>query len=439
MTAPLVDAAGPGIAPALGAALVIGVAFGWCLERAGLGSARKLAGQFYLTDLTVFKVMFTAIVTAMLGTFWLARVGWLDLTRVYVPETFLLPQLTGGLVFGVGFALGGLCPGTSCVAAATGRGDGLAVVAGMFTGVLGTGLAFDRLRGFYEGTARGPLTLDAASGLPQGVVALAVTLAAVGGCVLASKLEGQSRRSGASRSLAIVALALAGLATVAGAPLSRVAAASATRAEVPAANDRVRPLDLAQSIREREPGVRPIDARSAAAFADYHVPTAEHVPAGSPGPAAVRPGDLLVVYAEDGALSDEAAARLAKTTGGRVRALEGGMDGWMSDVMGPRLPDAAGADERAAFARTAALSRYFGGTPRIVRAPSRRNLREPPVGRDRGTARYGPSSGSPRRRSHAGGAGADRRGRSAEAFPPSPRRPARGFGGRAIALDQCSR
>ena len=44
-------------------ALLVGFAFGWSLERAGLGSARKLIGQFTLTDFTVFKVMFTALVT----------------------------------------------------------------------------------------------------------------------------------------------------------------------------------------------------------------------------------------------------------------------------------------------------------------------------------------------------------------------------------------
>src|SRR5437870_5584338 len=135
---------------ALVVALVIGGAFGWCLERAGMGSARKLAGQFCLTDLTVFKVMFSAIVTAMLGACWLGRIGVLALSRVYVPETFVLPQLVGGLVFGVGFAIGGLCPGTSCVAAVTGRGDGAMLVAGMLSGVLATGLLFRPLQAFYD-------------------------------------------------------------------------------------------------------------------------------------------------------------------------------------------------------------------------------------------------------------------------------------------------
>ena len=67
-------------------ALAIGVAFGAALEQAGLGSAKKLTGQFYLTDLTVFKVLFSAIVTAMLGLFWLARLGWIDLASIAMPD-----------------------------------------------------------------------------------------------------------------------------------------------------------------------------------------------------------------------------------------------------------------------------------------------------------------------------------------------------------------
>jgi len=179
--APLFEFAAFGRHGAIYAALAIGVAFGWCLERAGMGSARKLAGQFYLTDLTVFKVMFSAIVTAMLGAFWLGRIGVLDLSRVYVPETFILPQLVGGLVFGVGFAVGGLCPGTSCVAAATGRGDGMMLLGGMFSGVLITGLAFSKLEHFYASTSRGAFTLPQLLHVPYGVaVALVVCVALVG-------------------------------------------------------------------------------------------------------------------------------------------------------------------------------------------------------------------------------------------------------------------
>jgi uncharacterized membrane protein YedE/YeeE len=181
VSAPLYDLGAFGEHGALVAAVAIGIAFGWCLERAGMGSARKLAGQFYLTDLTVFKVMFSAIVTAMLGAFWLGRLGLLDLSRVYMPETYLVPQLTGGLVFGAGFVVGGLCPGTSCVAAVTGRGDGMMLVAGMFTGVLVTGLGFRSIETFYASTPRGAFTLPEVLHLPYGiVVALVVAVALLG-------------------------------------------------------------------------------------------------------------------------------------------------------------------------------------------------------------------------------------------------------------------
>ncbi len=194
MSTPLFEYGFFGAGSALLVALAIGFAFGWFLERGGMGSANKLAGQFYLRDLTVFKVMFSAIVTAMLGVFWLGWSGALDVSRIYVPETFIAPQLVGGLVFGVGFAIAGLCPGTSCVSAATGRIDGLAVVMGMFAGILLTGLAFSRLATFYESTSRGTFTLPQLLGVSDGVVVLGVVVLAVAGFHGAGWIESRTNR-----------------------------------------------------------------------------------------------------------------------------------------------------------------------------------------------------------------------------------------------------
>ncbi|HUQ19043.1 MAG TPA: YeeE/YedE thiosulfate transporter family protein [Gemmatimonadaceae bacterium] len=174
-------------------AVTIGIAFGWCLERSGMGSARKLAGQFYLADLTVFKVMFSAIVTAMLGVFWLGWIGVLDVSRIYVPETFILPQLIGGIVFGVGFVIGGLCPGTSCVSAVTGRIDGLMVVLGMFAGVFLTGIFFPSLESFYNTTARGQLTIPTAFHVSYGAVVFGLVVIAIGGFRVAEIIEARTR------------------------------------------------------------------------------------------------------------------------------------------------------------------------------------------------------------------------------------------------------
>jgi uncharacterized protein len=188
-----------GRAPALVAGFAIGIAFGACLERSGLGNARKLMGQFALTDLTVFKVMFSAIVTAMLGLFWLSRLGVLDLDKVYLPDTFLLPQLAGGALFGVGFALAGLCPGTSCVAAATGRGDGVAVMLGMFGGVLATGVALPTFQRFYMSSPRGALTLPRLLGIPEGIVILVVVSVALVAFAFTGRVEQRAARAEVAR------------------------------------------------------------------------------------------------------------------------------------------------------------------------------------------------------------------------------------------------
>jgi hypothetical protein len=76
--APLYEYGRFGDGASLAVAVLLGIAFGWFLERGGMGSARKLAGQFYLTDLSVLKLMFSAILTAMLGLFWLSWAGLLD-------------------------------------------------------------------------------------------------------------------------------------------------------------------------------------------------------------------------------------------------------------------------------------------------------------------------------------------------------------------------
>ena len=195
MIAPLYDTGALGAAESLAVAVVLGIAFGFFLERAGLGSARKLSAQFQLTDFTVLKVMFTAIVTASLGVFWLSRVGVLDLARVYVPDTYLLPQLVGGLVFGAGFVIAGLCPGTACVSAATGRGDGFAVVGGLLLGILAYGAAHPVVDRFASSTPRGTFTLPQLIGLSHGATVLIVVLLALAAFRGAGWLE--SRRDAA--------------------------------------------------------------------------------------------------------------------------------------------------------------------------------------------------------------------------------------------------
>lgn len=161
-------------------AFLIGIGFGFFLEQAGFGSARKLTNQFYFKDLAVFRVMFTAIVTAMLGLFYLAAFGWVDSSLVFIQPTYLWPQIVGGLLLGVGFIVGGYCPGTSMVAVATGKLDALAFVAGIFAGIFAIGEAWPAIEGFANSSALGRLTLPEVFGLSPGLVVFLVVLMAVG-------------------------------------------------------------------------------------------------------------------------------------------------------------------------------------------------------------------------------------------------------------------
>ena len=170
-------------------AFIIGIGFGFFLERAGFGSSKKLAAQFYFTDLTVFKVMFTGIITAMVGVYYLSVIGFVDLSLIYLTPTFLLPQVVGGLILGVGFVVGGYCPGTSCVAASTGRIDGMVYLLGVIFGIFVFGEAFPLVSSFYVSTPMGQITLPQISGLPYGLLVFLVVLMALGGFAGAEWVE----------------------------------------------------------------------------------------------------------------------------------------------------------------------------------------------------------------------------------------------------------
>jgi hypothetical protein len=178
-------------------AFVIGLGFGFFLERAGFGSARKLVAQFYLTDLAVFKVMFTAVVTALLGLFYLGWAGLVDLSLVYVAPTYLAPQIAGGLLLGFGFVVGGYCPGTGAVAMATGKVDAAVYALGVMAGIFAFGELYPVLEGFVHSTAMGQVILPELFHLPYGVVVLAVVLMAVAGFYGAEALERRMRPKGA--------------------------------------------------------------------------------------------------------------------------------------------------------------------------------------------------------------------------------------------------
>lgn len=170
-------------------ALATGIIFGFLLEKAGFGNARKLIEQFYFTDMRMFKVLFSAIVTAMLGIYWLSYFGVLDITQIYINGSYLWPQVAGGILFGFGFVMCGLCPGTSCVAVFTGKLDGLAVFAGMFAGLILFGETEHLLDGFTNFSSLGDVSLYEVLNINYGVLTFLITLIALFAFWYAGKIE----------------------------------------------------------------------------------------------------------------------------------------------------------------------------------------------------------------------------------------------------------
>jgi hypothetical protein len=173
--------------------VLIGIGFGFVLERAGFGRATKLAAQFYLRDLTVFKVMFSAIVTAMLGLVGAAGLGMVDLraaSESIASWTYIWPMLAGGFVLGAGFIISGYCPGTSLVSSASGNIDGMFAFAGVVTGTL-----LYPVTRFHESGEKGAWFLYDLLKVRPEILAVGIAVMAVGAFIGAEKIEHGGVRS----------------------------------------------------------------------------------------------------------------------------------------------------------------------------------------------------------------------------------------------------
>jgi len=177
----------------LALATLIGFGFGFFLERAGFGSAKKLTDQWFGKDWAVFRVMFTGIVVAMLGILTLDQLGIMPFGSLYLNSTFLLPQTIGGLMMGGGFVIGGYCPGTSFVGLASGKLDAAFYIFGLLIGAFVFAELWDLIEPYLQIGSMGKITLFQYFGVSQWLIAFVVVLIAIGGTMFANWFE---RRKG---------------------------------------------------------------------------------------------------------------------------------------------------------------------------------------------------------------------------------------------------
>ncbi len=144
--------------------LAFGVIFGFLLQKGGVAKYHVLIGVLLLEDFTVIKVMVSAIILGMAGVFVLRGLGQV---RLHLKPTRYGANIIGGLLFGIGFAMLGYCPGTGAAAFGQGNYDALFGIAGMMAG----SFVFAKLSGRLNDSVaqwadRGKLTLPEVAHIP---------------------------------------------------------------------------------------------------------------------------------------------------------------------------------------------------------------------------------------------------------------------------------
>ena len=354
------------------AALVVGLGFGFVLERAGFGRSTKLAAQFYLTDMTVLKVMFTAIVTATIGLVLAGAVGLVEvgsLVRGAASYTFIWPMLIGGLLFGVGFVVSGYCPGTSVVACASGNMDGLVAFTGVVVGSLVFGEAYAWIETFHTSGSLGHFFLGDWMGLSRPVVVSLVTAVAIGAFVGAEKLEAlfaqrapeqaavfsqpRSRRVRVAVFSGLTLAALVGLAAPGAEPVAE---------ELPAVPGAIDAEELAQRLIDAPWEVRVIDLRDGEAWVAERIPGSESVPLDELSNIGLDYSsdrrDLVLVSADGRERLPTAVSRYP----GRALLLDGGFAAWSAYALTQPEPPLQPTDASlAAYGLQSEVHRFLTG------------------------------------------------------------------------------
>jgi rhodanese-related sulfurtransferase len=325
---------------------LIGFGFGYVLESSGFGNSKKLAAQFYFTELTVLKVMFGAIVTAMVLLFTMIGLGILDYNQIWVNPTYLWSGILGGLIMGVGFIVGGFCPGTSLVAMATRKIDGVFFVLGGLFGIF----LFGETEPLYDlwwqtSGYLGRLTIQDWLGLPTGVVVTLVIFMALfmfWGSEQLERIFGKRDLSQEPKLRIVGAAALAALA------IGTILIGDATTEEkwtrlepvkAPLLAERavqVSPGEVLTNMEDNQVKAIILDVRPENEYNLFHIVGAINLPlsqlkAAIPGMIATHAGNTAYfVVSNDEDLATEAWKILVAESLPNVYIIEGGINNWIA-------------------------------------------------------------------------------------------------------------
>jgi rhodanese-related sulfurtransferase len=362
--------------------IVIGFAFGFVLEISGFGNSKKLAAQFYFKELTVLKVMFGAIVVAMVLVFLASGLGLLDYNLVWVNPTYLWPGIVGGLIMGFGFIIGGFCPGTSLVSLATGKLDGLFFTLGGLFGMFLFGESVDLFDSFYNSEVQERFTVPDLFGVGTGVIVLIIVLMALFvffGSEHVERIVGKKdiAREPKWRYAAAGTLALAAFGVlVIGQPTTEDRWNWIEDEQGKALADReiqIHPAELVKLMHDDRLNLIMLDVRSEADYNQFHILDAMHLPVDHvaddvPEMRAEPSNTVFVVMSNDELAATQVWKTLVAESVPNTYILEGGINNWIATFADADFkaahPTIEASDDHLRYAFAAALgSRYPAAQP----------------------------------------------------------------------------
>ena len=327
-------------------AFIIGIAFGWCLEQAGFGSSRRLAGIFYFTDMAVLKVMFSAVITAMLGLGFLLGTGLLNPESLYIPETFLYAQVVGGLIFGIGFVIGGWCPGTAAVGLVSGKFDAGVFLFGALLGSFLFNDFFGALEPLYNMENMGVSYIYQLAGMTPATFALLLTACAVLAFWVAEMIEEKfkfslvaSRSSGLWVFSVLIMMTACGNLLLTSQQVVLVAPPSGKELlqQIELAADHIEPEVYAREKLAGQKRITLVDIRSREEFEEWHIPGAVHMPVRSlvDGLQRFRNFDRIVLYSNGAVHPGQVWVILSSAGFRNVYIMADGLQGFFERVLKP--------------------------------------------------------------------------------------------------------
>jgi hypothetical protein len=305
----------------------------------------------------------------------------LDFNLLWVNPTYLWPGIIGGLIMGFGFIIGGFCPGTSLVGAATGKLDGVAFVLGVVAGIFLFGETVSGFESFWYSSYMGRLTIPDWLGVSTGVVVLGIVLMALFMFWGAEKLESiyggkDAAKAPKWRYAAATALTLGAVAVIViGQPTIADRWNRLSEEKQALLDDRavqIHPGELLDLIHDDQIKVVMLDVRDEADFNLFHILDSRHVPVDQlpdiVSELHLQPANtVFVTMSNDETGATDAWKLLLAESVPNVYILEGGVNNWIAtfgeDDLTKNFNAGAGDDQLCYIFDNAMGDRYSASGP----------------------------------------------------------------------------